>query len=129
MAVLTNTETEPFWLGYNRLKKLTPLIAKLLERTQEKMIEEALPTWQSYTGRYVITDPKAIPTLTFSTFDIGLVNKKLVVTVRELLPGSLIRNMKEIPLAPYGKNVFYIGEGGTFFGSRITFESSQDGGA
>jgi len=34
--------------------------------------------------------------------------------------------MKEAPLAPYGKNVFYI-DGGSFFGNRMTFESNQDG--
>lgn len=129
MALLTNTQTEPFWLGYNLLKKLTPVLAKSVERTREKMrkemLKEALPRWQKYTGRYVITDTNAVPTLTFSEFDVSIVNEKLVVTVPELLPGSVVY-MKETPLAPYGENVFYV-DGGSFFGNRMSFESNKDG--
>jgi hypothetical protein len=55
MALLTNIETEPFDLGYNLLTKLTPVLAKSLERSQAKALEEALPKWQKYVGRYVRT--------------------------------------------------------------------------
>jgi CubicO group peptidase (beta-lactamase class C family) len=131
MALLTNTQTEPFWLGYNLLRKLTPVLAKSVERTQEtmrrEMLKEALPRWQKYTGRYVITDTSAVPTLTFSEFDVSIVNEKLVVTVPELLPGSVVY-MKQTPLAPDGEgaNVFYV-DGGSFYGNRMTFESGKDG--
>ena len=76
-------------------------------------------------GRYVIIDTNAVRTLTFSEFDVSIVNQKLVVTVPELLPGSVVY-MKETPLAPYRQNVFYV-DGGSFYGNRMTFESNQDG--
>jgi len=129
MALLTNTQTEPFWLGYNLLNKLTPVLAQSVKRTEDtkrrEMLKEALPRWQKYTGRYVITDTSAVPTLTFSEFDVSIVNERLVVTVPELLPGSLVY-MKETPLAPYRENVFYV-DGGSFYGNRMTFESNPDG--
>ncbi len=131
MALLTNTQTEPFWVGYNLLKKLTPVLAKSVEHAQDKMrnemLKEALPRWQKYAGRYVITDSSAIPTLTFSEFDIGLVKQTLVVSVPNLRPGSNVY-MKEAPLAlsGEGKNIFYIDDG-SFFGNRVTFEPNKDG--
>jgi CubicO group peptidase (beta-lactamase class C family) len=125
MALLTNTQTEPFWLGYNLLRKLTPVIEKSLERSQAKALEEVLPTWQKYTGRYVITDLNAIPTITFSEFDVSLVKQKLVLTIPELRPGSIVW-MKEVPLVPYGNNVFKI-DGGSVGNKFITFESGKDG--
>ncbi len=125
MALLTNTETQPFYLGYDLLKKLTPVLAKSLERRHNQALMEALPSWQKYTGRYVIIDTNAVRTLTFSEFDFSIVNEKLVVTVPELLPGSVVY-MKETPLAPYRQNVFYV-DGGSFYGNRMTFESNQDG--
>src|SRR5262249_45639283 len=87
--------------------------------------KEAEPRWQKYTGRYVITDTSAVPTLSFSEIDVSLINQKLAVTVPELLPGSFVY-MKEIPLDPYRENVFYM-RGGTFGGNRVTFESNPDG--
>ena len=125
MAVLTNTETEPFWLGYNLLRKLTPVLAKSLERSQAKALEEALPKWQKYIGRYVITDPNAIPLITFSEFDVSIVNQKLVITIPEVRPGSIVW-MKEVPLEPYGNNDFKIA-GGSFGNKFITFEPGNDG--
>ena len=129
MAVLTNAgEANPDF-EYGLLKKLTPVLAKSLERTKDKMrnemLKEALPRWQKYTGRYVITDTNAVRTLTFSEYDVSIVNQKLVVNVPELLPGSFVY-MKEILLDPYRENVFYV-RGGTFGGNRMTFESNQDG--
>jgi CubicO group peptidase (beta-lactamase class C family) len=125
MAVLTNTQTEPFWLGYNLLRKLTPVLAKSVERSQANALEEALPKWQKYVGRYVITDPNAIPTITFSEFDVSIVNKKLVITIPEVRPGSIVW-MKEIPLEPFGNNDFKIA-GGSVGNKFITFESGNDG--
>lgn len=124
MALLTNTQTEPFWLGYNLLRKLTPVLEKSLERSQAKALEEALPKWQKYIGRYVITDPNAIPMITFSEFDVSVVNQKLVITIPEVRPGSIVW-MKEVPLEPYGGNVFKIG-GGSVGNKFITFESRND---
>jgi len=125
MAILMNTQAEPFYLGYDLLKKLTPVLAKSLERRHNQALMEALPSWQKYTGRYIITDPNAVRTLTFSEFDVSIVNQKLVVTVPKILPGSFVY-MKETPLAPYGGNVFHV-DGGSFYGNFITFESSNDG--
>jgi CubicO group peptidase (beta-lactamase class C family) len=125
MALLTNTRTEPFWLGYNLLRKLTPVLQKSLERSQAKALEEALPKWQKYIGRYVITDTNAIPTITFSEFDVSIVNKKLVITIPEIRPGSIVW-MKEVPLEHFGNNDFKIA-GGSFGNKFITFESNKDG--
>jgi len=125
MALLTNTKTENFPLGYNLLKKLTPVLVKSLERSQAKALEEALPMWQKYIGRYVITDPNAIPTITFSEFDVSIINKKLVITIPEVRPGSVVW-MKEVPLESFGNNDFKIA-GGSFGNKFITFESSNDG--
>jgi CubicO group peptidase (beta-lactamase class C family) len=125
MAVLTNTRTETFPLGYDLLKKLTPVVVKSLERSQAKALEEALPKWQKYTGKYVIKEPNAIPTLTFSEFNVSIVSQKLVITIPEVRPGSVVW-LKEVPLAPYGNNDFKI-EGGSFGNKFITFESGKDG--
>lgn len=125
MALLTNTQTEPFWLGYNLLRKLTPVLEKSLERSKAKALEEALPKWQKYIGRYVITDPNAIPMITFSEFDVSILNQKLVITIPEVRPGSFVW-MKEVPLVPYGDNVFKI-DGGSVGNKFITFESNKDG--
>jgi CubicO group peptidase (beta-lactamase class C family) len=128
LAFLTNTElaeSVQFDLGYNLLRKLTPVVVKSLERSRAKALEEALPTWQKYTGKYVITDPNAIPTLTFSEFDVSIVNKKLVITIPEVRPGSAVW-LKEVPLVSYGNNDFKI-DGGSFGNKFITFESGNDG--
>lgn len=63
--------------------------------------------------------------MTFSELDVSIVNQKLVLTVPELRPGSVVY-MKEVPLEPFGDNVFYVA-GGSFYGNFITFESSNDG--
>jgi CubicO group peptidase (beta-lactamase class C family) len=125
MAVLTNTETDTFPLGYDLLKKLTPVVVRSFERSQAKALEEALPKLQRYTGRYVITDPKAVPMLTFSEFDVSIVNDKLVITIPEVQPGSLVW-LKDVPLASYGNDDFKI-EGGSFGNKFIRFESENDG--
>ena len=90
-----------------------------------KALEEALPKWQKYIGRYVITDPNAIPMITFSEFDIRIVNQKLVITIPEVRPGSVVW-MKEVPLEPFGNNDFKIA-GGSVGNKFITFESGNDG--
>lgn len=125
MAVLTNTQTEPFWLGYNLLRELTPVLQKSLERSQAKALEAALPKWQKYIGRYVITDPNAIRMITFSEFDVRIVNQKLVITIPEVRPGSMVW-MKGVPLEPFGNNDFKI-DGGSVGNKFITFESGNDG--
>jgi CubicO group peptidase (beta-lactamase class C family) len=131
MALLTNTysptaeKPDPFWIGYPLLRKLTPVLVKSLERTEDQMRKEMLPKWQTYTGRYVITDISAVRILTFSEYDVSIKNQKLVVNVPELLPGSFVY-MKEIPLSPYGENVFRVG-GSSFGGDLMTFESNEDG--
>lgn len=126
MVVLMNTQGEPFWFGADALRKLTPVVVKSLERSQAEAIKTALPSWQKYTGRYVLTDPNAVRTVTFSEFDVSIVNQKLVLTVPELRPGSVVY-MKETPLEPFGGNVFRV-VGGSFYGNFITFEPSNDGG-
>jgi len=125
MALLTNTETDTFSLGYNLLRKLTPVVVKSLERSQAKALVGALPKWQKYIGRYVITDPNVIPTITFSEFDVSIVNQKLVLTIPEVRPGSVVW-MKEVPLESYGDNEFKAA-GGSFGNKFITFESGNDG--
>ena len=96
-----------------------------LERSQAEALKAALPSWQKYTGRYVLTDPNAIRTVTFSEYDVSIVNQKWVLTVPELRPGSVVY-MKETPLEPFGGNVFHVA-GGSFYGNFMTFESNQDG--
>jgi CubicO group peptidase (beta-lactamase class C family) len=125
MVVLMNTQGEPFWFGGDALRKLTPVIVKSLERSHAEALKKALPSWQKYTGRYVLTDTNAIRTVTFSEFDVSIVNQKLALTVPEIRPGSVVY-MKEIPLEPFRDNVFHVG-GGSFYGNFITFESSNDG--
>ena len=128
LAFLTNTElaeSVQFDLGYNLLRKLTPVVVKSLERSRAKALEEALPTWQKYTGKYVITDPNAIPTITFSEFDVSIVNQRLVITIPEVRSGSVVW-VKEVPLEPFGNNEFKIA-GGSFGNKFITFEPGNDG--
>src|SRR5262245_43788744 len=125
MALLTNTETEPFDLGFSLLSKLTPVLLKSLERSQAKALEEALPKWQKYIGRYVITDPNAIPTITFSEFDVSQGKQGLVLTIPEVRPGSIVW-MKEVPLEPFGDNEFKAA-GGSFGNKFITFERGNEG--
>jgi len=128
MAVLRNTfspDEDDFSLGYDLLRKLTPVVVKSLDRSQAKALEEALPKWQKYVGKYVITDTNAISAITFSEFDVSILNQKLVITIPEVRPGSRVWT-KEVPLAPYGNNDFKI-EGGSFGNKFITFESGKDG--
>jgi CubicO group peptidase (beta-lactamase class C family) len=127
IAVLKNTRTDDddLSLAYNLLRKLTPVVAKTLERSRAKALDEALPKWQEYTGKYKITDPSAVPMLTFSEFDVSIVNKKLVITIPEVRPGSAV-SLKGVPLAPYGNHDFKI-EGGSFGNKFITFEPANDG--
>ncbi len=125
IVVLMNTEGEPWHLAFAALRKLTPVVVKSLERSRAEALKEVLPSWQKYTGRYVLTDPNAIRTVTFSEFDVSIVNEKLVLTVPELRPGSVVY-MKEVPLKPFGDNVFHV-DGGSFYGNFVTFESSKDG--
>jgi hypothetical protein len=128
MAVLRNTyapDEDDFSLGYDLLRKLTPVLVKSLERSQAKALDEALPKWQKYVGRYVITDQNAIPTITFSEFDVSVVNQKLVITIPEVRSGSVVW-MKEVPLEPFGDNDFKIA-GGSFGNKFITFEPGNDG--
>lgn len=128
MAVLKNTFTpdaDDFSLGFNLLSKLTPVLVKSLERSQAKALEEVLPEWQKYVGRYVITDPSAIDTITFSEFDVSMVSQRFVLTVPEVRPGSRVW-MKEVPLEPFGDNDFKAA-GGSFGNKFITFEPGNDG--
>jgi CubicO group peptidase (beta-lactamase class C family) len=125
MALLMNTETEPFDLGLNLLRKLTPVLLKSLERSQAKALEEALPKWQKYVGRYVITDTNAISAITFNEFDVSIVNQRLALTIPEVRPGSIVW-MKEVPLEPFGENEFKAA-GGSFGNKFITFEPGNDG--
>jgi CubicO group peptidase (beta-lactamase class C family) len=125
MALLMNTETEPFDLGLSLLRKLTPVLLKSLERSQAKALEEALPKWQKYVGRYVITDTNAVSTITFNEFDVSIVNQRLALTIPEVRPGSLVW-MKEVPLEPFGENEFKAA-GGSFGNKFITFEPGNDG--
>jgi hypothetical protein len=125
MVVLMNTEGERWNLAFAALRKLTPMVVKSLERSQAKAREEVLPSWQKYTGRYVLTDRNAIRTVTFSEYDVSIVNQRLVLTIPELRPGSVVY-MKEIPLEPFADNVFRV-DGGSFYGNFITFESSREG--
>jgi CubicO group peptidase (beta-lactamase class C family) len=125
VAVLTNSEAEPFFIGQVALKKLAPVVAKALERSRSEALKEALPSLQKYTGKYVITDPSAIPTLSFSEFDVSVVNQRLAVTVPEMLPGSVVF-MKETPLEPHGESIFHV-DGGSFYGNFMTFEAGTDG--
>ena len=126
MVVLMNTEGQPVAFGAPALRKLTPVIAKSLERSQAKALKEAEPSLQKYTGRYILSDPNAVRTVTFSEFAVRIVNQKLVVTVPEILPGSVVY-MKETPLEPFGGNVFRV-VGGSFYGNFMTFDSNKDGG-
>ena len=125
IVVLMNTQGEPVNILAPALSKLTPVVVKSLERSQARARQEIVPSWQKYTGRYVLTDPNAIRTVTFSEYGVSIVNQKLVLTVPELRPGSVVY-MKEIPLEPFGDNVFRVG-GGSFYGNFISFESSKDG--
>jgi len=67
----------------------------------------------------------AVRTVTFSEFAVSIVNQKLVVTVPEILPGSVVY-MKETPLEPFGGNIFHVA-GGSFYGNFMTFESNRGG--
>jgi CubicO group peptidase (beta-lactamase class C family) len=125
MALLTNTETEPFDLGFSLLSKLTPVLLKCLERSQAKALEEVLPKWQKYVGKYVITDTNAISAITFSEFDVSIGRQGLALTIPEVRPGSIVW-MKEVPLEPFGDNDFKAA-GGSFGNKFITFEPGNDG--
>ena len=125
LVMLMNAQGAPFYDAFSALAKLTPVVVKSLERSEAKARQEILPSWQKYTGRYVLTDPNAIRTVTFSEYVVSIVNQKLVLTVPELRPGSVVY-MKGIPLEPFGDNVFRV-VGGSFYGNFITFESSNDG--
>ena len=126
MVVLMNTEGQPVAFGAPALRKLTPVVVKSLERSQARTLKEAEPSLQKYTGRYILTDPNAVRTVTFSEFAVSIVNQRLAVTVPEILPGSVVY-MKETPLEPFGGNVFHVA-GGSFYGNFITFEPGNDGG-
>lgn len=126
MVVLMNTEGQPVDFAAPVLKKLTPVIVKSLERSQAEALKNALPSLQKYTGRYVLSDPNAISTVTFSEYDVSIVDQKLALTIPKLRPGSVVY-MKETPLEPFGDNVFRV-VGGSFYGNFITFETGNDGG-
>ena len=126
VVVLMNTNGRPEDIGAIALWRLTPVLVKLLERSQAEAVQAALPSWHKHTGRYVITDANAVPTLTFSEFDVSVVNQKLALTIPELRPDSLVY-MKETALESFGGNVFYVA-GGSFYGNLITFEPDKDGG-
>ena len=125
MTVLMNTEGNTYGFGWPALKKLTPVVVKSLERSEAEARRKELPSWQKYTGRYVLTDPNAVSLITFSEFDVSIVNEKLVLTIPEVRPRSVV-GMKEVPLNPFGDNVFHVG-GGSFGGNFVTFETASDG--
>jgi CubicO group peptidase (beta-lactamase class C family) len=125
VVVLMNTPGEPVNFVGLALGKLTPVVVKLLERSQTKARQEILPSWQKYVGRYVLADPNAVRTITFNEYDVSIANQKLILNIPELRPGSVVY-MKEIPLEPFGENVFRV-SGGSFYGNFITFESGKDG--
>jgi len=125
LVMLTNAQGAAFYTPFAALSKLTPVVVKSLERSEAKARKEVLPSWQKYTGRYVLTDPKAINLVTFSEYDVSIVNDKLVLNVPEIRPGSVVF-MKEVPLEPFGDNVFRV-VGGSFYGNFITFEPGNDG--
>jgi len=125
LVLLMNAEGAAFYDAFGALIKLTPVVVKSLERSQTIALKEVLPSWQKYTGRYVLTDPNAIRTVTFSEYDVSIVNEKLVLNIPELRPGSVVY-IKDTPLEPFGDNVFYV-NGGSFYGNFITFESGKDG--
>lgn len=125
MALLTNTETETFDLGYNLLQKLTPVLAQSLERSHAKALDDVQPKWQKYIGRYVITDSSAMAMITFGEFDVSLVNQRLVLTIPEVRRGSMVW-MKDVPLEPFGENEFKAA-GGSFGNKFITFVPGDNG--
>lgn len=105
-----------------RVGSVTKLFTALM---LTEVLKQAQPSWQKYIGRYVLTDPNAIRTVTFSEFDVSFVNQRLALTVPELRPDSVVY-IKEIPLEPFGDGVFHV-DGGSFYGNFITFESGNDG--
>ena len=125
MALLLNTETEPFDLGFSLLSKLTPVLVQSLQRSQAKALEAVLPKWQQYVGRYVISDTSAVSTITFTEFDVSMVNQRLALTIPEVRPGSLVW-MKDVPLEPFGGNEFKAA-GGSFGNKFLSFEPGNDG--
>ena len=127
MALLMNTEAADvaFQLGYELLRKLTPVVATSLERSEAKALQEMLPKWQKYVGRYVITDSSVVDTITFSEFDVSMADRGLVITIPQVQPGSRVR-VKETPLQPFGGNDFKI-NGGSFGNKFIAFEPGNDG--
>ena len=100
-------------------------VVKSLERSKAQALKEAEPSLEKYTGRYFLTNANAFRSLTFREFAVSIVNQRLVVTVPDISPGSVVY-LKETPLEPFGGNVFHVA-GGSFYGNFMTFESNQDG--
>jgi len=125
VVVLTNTVCEPFAIAHDALSKATAAVERARERARaadSRRAAEALPT---YAGRYTLADTSAEKVLTFRSFDVSVADGRLVMTIPELLSGSVVY-VRDTPLDAFAPGVFRMA-GGSFYGNFFAFAPDAAG--
>ncbi len=127
VAVLTNAEAvEPFEIAHAALSKVTPAVERVRERARAADSRRAAEALVTYVGRYTLADASAEQLLTFRTFDVSIAEGRLVMTIPERLPGSVVY-VQGTPLDVFAPGVFRMA-GGSFYGNFFAFAPDAAGG-
>jgi CubicO group peptidase (beta-lactamase class C family) len=125
VVVLTNTACEPFAIAYDALRKATAPIEKARERARAAESRRAAEALSPYAGRYTLADTSAEKVLTFRSFDASVKDGRLLMTIPELLPGSMVY-VRDTPLDAFAPGVFRMA-GGSFYGNFFAFAPDAAG--
>lgn len=126
VVVLTNAEAvEPFSIAHDALKNVTPAVERVRERTRAADSQRAAKDLARYAGRYTLADTSAEQVLTFRSFDVSVANGRLVMTIPELLPGSVVY-VRDTPLDAFAPGTFRMA-GGSFYGNFFAFAPDAAG--
>lgn len=126
VVVLTNAAAvEPFQIAYDALVKVTPAVGKMRERARAADAKRSAEELPDYAGRYTLADTSAEKVLTFKALDVSVKDGRLVMTVPELQPGSVVY-VRETPLEVFSPGVFRM-LGGSFYGNFFAFAPDAAG--
>jgi len=125
VVVLTNALTDPFSIAHDALSKTTAAVERARERARAADSRRAAEALPRYAGRYTLADASAEKTLTFRSFDVSVADGRLVMTIPELLSGSVVY-VRDTPLDAFAPGVFRMA-GGSFYGNFFAFAPDAAG--